>query len=146
MENNLAEKAALQLIARAEQHVYGLRRKLEKRGFEKADIEAVIEQLCETGLLDDRRYARFWLESRISSRRTSPWRLLVGLCNRGIDRDDADAALREVLDEEAEFRLLQRFAEKLTSQNKPHETLRYKLKNEGFSSHAIRQFLEDTLI
>ena len=143
VDNILTEKAALQLIARAEQCVNGLHRKLKKRGFEKADIEAVIEQLCEAGLLDDRRFARLWLESRINSRRTSPWRLLVGLCNRGIDRDDAEAALREVLDEEAELRLLQRYAEKLQSQNKLQQSLHYRLKSEGFSSRAIRQLYED---
>ena len=48
-----AEKAALRLIARAEQCSGGLARKLEKRGCTAASVSAVILQLCELDLLND---------------------------------------------------------------------------------------------
>jgi regulatory protein len=149
-----AEKRALQLIARAEQTVFGLSRKLKKRGYEPACIRAVIAQLCELGLLDDRRYARLWLESRISRQATSPRRLLAAICSRGIERHDAEAALKETLDDEAERQLLERYVQKLRrkgavtdgADNDPDPTvlrsLRYTLKNEGFSSLAIEIVLD----
>ena len=161
-----AEKAALQLIARAEQSVFGLTRKLKKRRHDPACIQAVIARLCELELLDDRRYARLWLESRINRQASSPWRLLTALRSRGIDRNDADSALKEVLGDEAEFQLLLRYAEKL---NRKHERIRtrdhtaktgeqesaaagrrcdtqalkYQLKSEGFSTSAIQRFFEE---
>jgi regulatory protein len=147
-----AEKAALQLIARAEQSVFGLTRKLTKRRHETTYIHKVIAQLCEAGLLDDRRYARLWLESRISRGASSPLRLLAALRNRGIDRSDANHALKEALDDEAELRLLERFVDKHqrknTSKNSGGEaavmqSLKYTLKNEGFSSLAIERFFDD---
>jgi len=150
-----AEKRALQLIARAEQTAFGLSRKLHKRGHDSACINAVIAQLCALNLLDDRRYARLWLESRISRQATSPRRLLAALRSRGIDRHDAGAALKETLDDEAERQLLERYVQKLRRRRSSGEgadsegadsatsrALRYTLKNEGFSSLAIEIVLD----
>jgi len=145
-----AEKSALRLIARAEQTCLGLTRKLEKRGHDSACVRGVISQLCESGLLDDRRYARLWLDARISRQRTSPRRLLIALNARGIDRDDTAFTLKEALDDEAEFLLLKRFAEKLQRKRKLNSeggddgpSLKYLLKSEGFSSLAIQRFLTE---
>ena len=147
-----AEKTALHLIARAEQNVSGLSRKLEKRGHDSACIQTVITRLCEAGLLDDRRYARLWLGTRINQRAASPRRLFAALCSRGIDHDDAEVALKETLDDETELRLLERYARKLRFKRKGGEddspaaarrALRYTLKGEGFSSSAIQCFFDN---
>jgi regulatory protein len=144
-----AEKAALQLIARAEQNTFGLSRKLEKRGHDSSCIRTVIAQLCETGLLDDRRYGRLWLESRITRQTTSPRRLFAALCAR-IDRHDAEAVLKETINDETERELLERYAQKLQRKQKTGDddpaassSLRYTLKSEGFSSPVIRDFFEE---
>ena len=141
-----AEKRALQLIARAEQTAFGLSRKLQKRGYEPDCINAVIAQLCELNLLDDRRYARLWLESRISRQASSPRRLLAALRSRSIDRHDAEAALRETLDDEAERQLLEHYVQKLRRKGKYGDddsaALRYTLKSEGFSPLSIQCFFD----
>jgi regulatory protein len=144
-----AEKMALRLIARAEQTCLGLTRKLEKRGHDSACVRGVISQLCESGLLDDRRYARLWLDARISRQSSSPRRLLIALSARGIDRDDTAFALKEALDDEAEFLLLKRYVEKLKRKRKLNSddgddgpSLKYLLKSEGFSSLVIQRFLD----
>jgi regulatory protein len=144
-----AEKAALRLIARAEQSTLGLTRKLEKRGHDPACARHAVSRLCESGLLDDRRYARLWLDTRISHRSSSPRRLLIALCARGIDRDDTDAALKDALDDDAEFLLLKRYAEKLQRKRKINSddddtdrSLKHLLKGEGFSSLAIQRFFD----
>jgi regulatory protein len=146
-ENNIitpylrAEKVALRLIARAEQCTGGLIRKLERRGFTAACIDEVISKLTELNLLDDSRFARLWLESRLRLPR-SPRRLLSSLCSRGIDHDDAQAALKNVLNEDTEFALIVKFAKKYSRKKNgdPH-SLKFLLKNEGFSTAVIRQFL-----
>lgn len=146
-----AEKAALRLIARAEQCTAGLRRKLEKRKHESACVNAVISRLCELRLLDDSRYAKLWLESRLRFAR-SPRRLLSSLCARGIDRDDAEAALKTALDEDAETSLLVRFVKKYARKQANSQTrggedaarsLKFLLKSEGFSHAAIQRFLDE---
>ena len=77
-----AEKTALRLIARAEQCSAGLARKLEKRKHDPAVIREVISKLSELKLLDDSRFARLWLQSRLRFAR-SPRRLHASLCARG---------------------------------------------------------------
>jgi len=139
-----AEKAALRLIARAEQCSQGLARKLEKRGYDAACIAEVIYSLSEKKLIDDRRYAQFWLESRLHFTR-SPRRLLSSLCARGIERDNAEAALKAALDEEAEFALLSRYVKKYSRKagNGNAGVFRFLLKSEGFSHKAITRFFDD---
>ena len=142
---------ALRLIARAEQNVSGLSRKLEKKGYDLTCIQAVVTKLCETGLLDDRRYACLWLESRIGRQASSPLRLLSSLRYRNINRHDADFALKETLDDEAELHLLHRFVQKLTHRrvrkgegvgNDPAQSLKYILRSEGFSQQAIQSYFD----
>ena len=145
-----AERAALRLIARAEQNTFMLAGKLEKRGHEPACVREVIALLCEMNLLDDRRFASLWLESRISRRATSPRRLIAGLCARGIDRDDAESALSKTLDADGELELLRRYAEKHAGKTAgkaadDKRALSYKLKSEGFSYQAIHSFFEDSI-
>jgi len=135
-----AEKTALRLIARAEQSVGGLTRKLEKRGFDSVCIGEIISKLTELKLLDDNRFSRLWLESRLRLPR-SPRRLLSSLCAKGIDHDDAEKALKNVLDDETELALLARFAKKYSRKAKGDpRALKYLLKNEGFSTTAIKRF------
>ncbi|MCL2209622.1 MAG: recombination regulator RecX [Treponema sp.] len=143
-----AEKTALNLIARAEQCSAGLARKLEKRKHDSSVINEVISSLTGKKLIDDSRYARFWLQSRLRFTR-SPRQLLSSLCAKGIDRDEAASALSSVLDEETEFALLERFVKKYErkSAGKRDNTedvtrsLKFLLRNEGFSMEAVQRFL-----
>jgi regulatory protein len=141
-----AEKAALRLIARAEQCTAGLSRKLEKRGHDRTCVNAVISRLSALSLLDDSRYACLWLESRLRLAR-SPRRLLISLCARGIDRDDAQAAMKKVLNEEVEISMIARFVKKYAKKAGGKEediarSLKHVLKGEGFSQAAILRFLD----
>ena len=145
-EYTRAEKAALRLVARAEQCSLGLTQKLEKRGHDAVCVSAVISRLSEQKLIDDNRFARLWLESRMHLTR-SPRRLLSSLCARGIDHDDAETALKTVLDEEAELSLLARFVKKHSRKFFQKEEnlhlLKYLIKSEGFSQKTIKRFFDE---
>ena len=144
-----AEKTALRLIARAEQCKSGLSRKLEKHKYDPAVIDEVISKFIESKLIDDSRYTRLWLQSRLRLTR-SPRQLLVSLCSKGIERDEAEAALRAVLDEETEYSLIERFVKKTQKKaarkkNKSEEinrSLKSLLRMEGFSLEVINEYLE----
>jgi len=141
-----AERIALRLIARAEQCSRGLALKLEKRKCDPASIREVISKLTELKLIDDSRFARLWLESRMRLTRT-PRRLLVSLCARGIEHDEAQNAISEVFDEEAELALIARFVKKHARKaNKSEDSarsLKYLLKSEGFSVSAVKQYFNE---
>ena len=148
-----AERAALKLIARAEQSSAGLSLKLGKRGHDSVCIQKALSRLLELRLVDDARYVRLWLESRLNRRADSPRRLLSRLYSRGIDRDLAESRVRAALDAEVELDLLKRHVQKLRKRKnyekiinrntaEPERSLKYYLKGEGFSPQAIELFVE----
>ena len=138
------ESDALRLIARAEQSVSGLVRKLKKRRHDETCIEAVVSALLEKNLVNDLRFAKLWLGSRMHLPR-SPRRLLAGLCSRGIERQDGETALKTVLDEETEFLLLTRFLKKYAKKAASNDrlSLKFLLKNEGFSPQVIQRYFDE---
>jgi regulatory protein len=142
-----AEQAALRLISRAEQTVFGISRKLERRGHEPGPVRAVVSRLADLDLLNDRRYALRWIQSRLSRGAEAPLKLIQGLCRRGIDRDDAAGALRTALDFEGEMDLLRRYVAKKFPGFDGGDGDRYLVKHTlqcaGFSRPVIRAFREE---
>ena len=135
-----AEKAALRLIARAEQTSFGLAVKLERKGFEAAVVREVIEQLLDRKLLDDERFAELWIRSCLVRKAPSPIWLQASLMKRGIDRDSSLRAIKKVLDYDTEYALLLKYIEKMdVSKNKKQINLKTKLKSEGFSYETLER-------
>jgi regulatory protein len=69
-----------------------LRRKLQAKGFEPDDIEHGIERCRAAGLLDDERYAREFVESRVR-RGHGAQRIRQDLAQRGVERTLVDSLL-----------------------------------------------------
>jgi regulatory protein len=138
------ERAALRLVARAEQTGAGLARKLERRGHSPSCIRVVISHLGELEIVNDQRYAGLWLQSRLVRGAHSPLQLLNSLSNRGIDRDIARTALKSALDFEHELALLRRYlTKKRLSGAGTDSFLKQRLKYEGFSPPVLQWFWEE---
>ncbi|AEF80974.1 regulatory protein RecX [Leadbettera azotonutricia] len=143
-----AEQAGMRLVGIAEQTRLGLTRKLEQRGHERACVQAVVSRLIGLDLVNDGRYAEFWLRSKLAKRGgkiPGPKKLSASLSGKGVDRDAISGAFAKVLDEEAEFALLERFLEKNHPQNLLEEdgySLRGLLKSEGFSADVLNRYFE----
>jgi regulatory protein len=139
-----AERAALRLAARAEQTVFGLSRKLERRGHGSRAVGAVVARLTELDILNDRRYAQAWARSRLARSVCGPRRLFQALCGRGIDRDDAREALKSVLDAGGEAALLRRFiAGNYPGFDGKDPFLKQQLRYAGFSAAVVQAFWEE---
>ncbi|MDR2020010.1 MAG: RecX family transcriptional regulator [Treponema sp.] len=142
-----AERAALRLISRAEQTVFGISRKLERRGHAPGPVQAAVSRLTDLDLLNDKRYALRWIQSRLSRGAEGPLKLIRGLCGRGIDRDAAAAALKAALDFEGEMGLLRRYLAKkfpaFDGGDGEQYLVKQKLKLAGFSGPVIRAFWEE---
>ena len=145
-----AEKAALRLIARAEQNSFGLRAKLERRGFDAAAARTVVSCLLSRNLLDDRRYAELWIRTRLGSGKVfSPRWLLACLGKKGIDRDSSQRALKNMLDPDTESALLERFLKKNRRKNPGlsgkggRNSEKSLLKYEGFSFNVLNSYFND---
>lgn len=145
-----AEQAALRLIARAEQTSAGLSHKLERRGHSSSCVRSVVSHLTEREILSDARYARLWLQARLAWKGDSPRYLMTALCNRGINRRLAEAALKSILPFEEELVLLKKYLQKNHLEDErvspgllKSDALKAALKHEGFSRAAIQSVWEE---
>ena len=87
---------SLDLCARTRQE---LRRSLLARGFVSAAVEATLDRLADSGLIDDRRYAERAVEMS-AARPVGVYAVRRKLRARGIGEEDAEAALNMLDDEQ----------------------------------------------
>jgi regulatory protein len=81
--------------------VVELRRMLLRKGEPASDVDAAIERLCGTGLLDDTNYARQLARSKALGAGQSRRRIAQELAKKGVARAIADAAIADVFAEES---------------------------------------------
>jgi regulatory protein len=87
--------AAAQLLSYRPRSMQEIRQRLLKKSFNDVVVDAAIEKLQRSGYLDDRAFARFWIEDRNRFKPRGRRALSYELRNKGI----ADSLIRELLDE-----------------------------------------------
>ncbi len=101
MDRLNAHTRALGLLAGRAFSVEELRRRLARHGHDAAEIDSEMERLVQVGLIDDHAFARQFARSRLASGGTAPRRIRQELARRGVQRGIADAAVEDVLTDEA---------------------------------------------
>ena len=74
------------------------------RSFPSDVVEEVIESLSEQTLLDDTSFSRLWTDSRISHRPRSAAAIKRELITKGVAKDVAEDAVRDVDDKDSAYR------------------------------------------
>ncbi|MCC7196354.1 MAG: regulatory protein RecX [Gemmatimonadaceae bacterium] len=95
-----AHERALDALALRPRAAQELARWLRDRGYDAAEVAAVVERLTAAGLLDDARFAEAFARSRLIDRRLSRRRVLAELARRGVGREVASAAVASVVADE----------------------------------------------
>ena len=92
---------ALRLLEAQPRTEAQLREALLKRGLPEDVVEGLIARYVEVGLLDDRAFARMWVESRMRTRGLGRTALRHELHRRGVPDDVVAEALADIDPEEA---------------------------------------------
>jgi regulatory protein len=71
-------------------------RRLRRAGYDADTVETVVDELASAGLLNDRAFARDWVESRSRSRKLGSVRLEAELRRKGVETDAISEALAEL--------------------------------------------------
>jgi regulatory protein len=133
----------LQMLARRELSAAQVKARLLEREHAAEDVDAAIEQLRESGALDDARVARAYVETALRVKGRGRLRIQRELNEMGIPREVASAALADAFGDVDERRLIAKaIAKKLRGQRKidtPGEYARvYQfLMRQGFSPAAV---------
>ncbi len=91
---------ALDMLEARSRGVAELRRLLIRKGEPEADVDAAIERLRASGVLDDANFARQLTRSKALGAGLSRRRIKQELTKRGVAREVSDEAIAEVFEEE----------------------------------------------
>ncbi len=98
----VAYQKALQLLDRRPRAEAEIRRSLAKHEMPETVIDAVLERLRRSGLVNDEQFAKAWVENRTEFRPRSRRALAVEMRQHGLSRETIEQTLSETdLDEEA---------------------------------------------
>lgn len=108
-----AYSRALDALARRSRSSSDIARWLLDRGYDRAEVDAIVARLTAAGLLDDARYADAFARSWLVGGRQSRRRVQAELVRHGVARDVASAAIERVIRDEGldEVAAIRRVAE-----------------------------------
>ena len=118
---------------------------MKERGYAASDIDETIDQAIHAGMIDDRLFAKLWVDDRVLHRPISRRALSLELSERGVPRDLAVAAMREGYPAELEPELAWKAAEaryerlsRVEEEKRLRRTFDYLIRR-GFSSGLARE-------
>ena len=142
----LCRSKALSLLDLAEHSAFMLRTKLRQRGFEPAVVETVLSQLKEKNYLDDSRFARLWVASRLKRNPAGKSVLISGLRAKGVNARDAEEAVAGLLDGEALLEGARKVYNKAArKKNVTPEKIKAAMLQKGYSLSVIRLMTKEVL-
>src|SRR3989304_3990164 len=142
---------AVRALARKARSTGELRQLLGRRKAETEDIEAVLARLKEHGYLDDARYARSFIASRLENGRQGARRVERDLAARRVHPELVQKTVRAAYEEVDERELLRDYLRRKVRLTKPPEKasavalLYRRLLRAGFSSATIVKELQGLL-
>lgn len=146
-----AKNNAYALLRQRPRSVYEIRSRLKLKGYEDELVEDVVVSLKRTGDLDDEKFARFWVESRMHMNPAGDVVLKYELKGKGVSDSIIEAVLAEKAEKYDEYELALSMAkdrfERLKKLDRRKATKRiydYLLRR-GFKYDNIRRVVENLI-
>jgi len=122
---------------------FELRERLQRRGFDGDNVDAVLAKLKEQGLVDDMAFAQFWRDNRQSFSPRSQWLTKLELRQKGVAADIIDQVV-DAADDESAYRAALSKARSLSPSD--YQSFRRRLgeylKRRGFGYGVISHTVE----
>jgi regulatory protein len=139
-----AYQRALRLLGLRPRSERELRSYFDRHRFAPEIQEKVLARLGELGLVDDRAFARMWVEDRQAFRPRSARALKAELRQKGVEAEAVEAALEGANDEQAAYQAALKAARRL--RGLPREIFRRRLGSalarRGFDYEVIKPIVE----
>jgi regulatory protein len=121
-----------------------IRQHLTGKQLEPAAIDSAIERMTDLGYLDDRAFARFWLENRNAFKPRGPAALRYELRQKGVSDQIIAAVLEDIDVDDAAYRAAWQRAKRLRgrSQEEFRQKLGSFLQRRGFGFGTSRDVIE----
>tara|TARA_B100000579_G_C22761598_1_gene819231 strand:- start:285 stop:956 length:672 start_codon:yes stop_codon:yes gene_type:complete len=140
----------LSFLARREHSTEELRRKLKqssiilKTGDSFDLLEKCLQEMQDKGFQSDDRFTRRYVESKLANKSHGPLKILAGLFNRGISREQATLVLNELGNQKIWLKKSIKCLEKIQKSGKKitPQILSQKLYQQGFTWETIEKAVE----
>ena len=135
---------ALGLIRRRPHTEWELRQRLSRQKVPEDIQESVLSALCERGHIDDRAFARGWIDNRKDFRPRGARALRFEMIRKGVPREIVEECLKGYDEEGAAFEAGLRYARRLRSLSPDefHARLLAHLSRRGFDHAAAEEVVE----
>ncbi|MBN1405736.1 MAG: regulatory protein RecX [Candidatus Omnitrophica bacterium] len=123
--------------------------RLRQRRFDELVINRVVENFKKQGLLDDKRFAKLWAQSRLETRPASLSNIKQELLLKGIEKDVVEATINRLKEDFDEYEIAYALAQKRIRALGRVDKLKAKkrlfdyLKRRGFSSDIVFRALNE---
>ncbi len=142
---NKAQAYAFMLLGYRERSLREIRMRMRRKGYEEKLIEKVVKYLKDQNLINDKRFARLWAESRIKKGYGS-WRIKSEFEQKGVDREMTDEILKDLysgIDEvQVALDLVKKKRWLLKEPQRITERVSSLLRRRGFSFEVISNVVE----
>jgi regulatory protein len=99
-----AKQSAFNFVSYRPRSKSELRKNLSRKKYEENSIERVVARLVELEMLDDKAFARYWVEQRETFRPRSRRALSYELYQKGVKREIVDEVVGEIDEDAAAYR------------------------------------------
>ena len=137
---------ALKLLSYRERSKWEIKKRMEIKGYQKEIIEDTLNYLKKRNLINDKRFARMWIEDRIRSgygRR----RIYYELSEKGVDKEIVGDLIKKLYPEVNEINIALHLLAKNKRFLKEEKNLRIRkisafLERRGFPFNVINEVIE----
>lgn len=134
-------------LARREHSRYELYQKLNRKEFASRNINKILDELEEKDYINDERFARSWIKSRLRLKPRGPRLIKKELAQKGVSKSLQDRLIFELVPEEKELEMAKNLSKKWLNRKRSQENLDRKLyrylSNKGFSNNITITILDN---
>ena len=146
----LIRNKMLSLLAKREHSAEELRRKIKqnssisKTNYFSELLERCLLEMQEKGFQSDNRFARQYVESKLANKTHGPLKILAGLFNRGISKEQSNLIINELGHQKLWLKKSIEYLEKIQKKRKnlSPQVLSQKLYHQGFTWETIEKAVE----
>lgn len=126
-----------------------LKEKLRDKGFTQEVIDGVISEFAKNGVLNDSKFSKLWVESRLHSNPKGAFLLKRELKEKGVKDEVIDQAIKESAGEHSEYEVVKTLAESRMAALKGLEAAAVKrrlfgyLRRRGFTVETIMRVIRE---
>jgi regulatory protein len=139
-----AKQSAFNFISYRPRSISELSQNLSRKKFDKNTVERVITRLVELEMLNDKQFARYWVEQRETFKPRSRRALNYELYQKGVKREIVDEVVGEVDEDAAAYRAGRQKAHRWVNlpKDKFRQDMNRFLQRRGFNYNIIAPAME----